>query len=321
MDNRLPPQMRLFQLATAFYGSQAVFAAADLGIADVVAGSTAEEVAAQLNAHAPSVYRLLRALVGLGIAVEDAQSRFTLTDVGQLMKSGALRDLLRMQNEHYPAWGKLTEAVRTGQIGFDLAYGKPVFDWLAEHPESARIFDNAMAGATSQLGKLVAESFDFARFPTVVDVGGGTGTLLREILAAHPVKGILADLEHVLQRAPEHERIRRVTTDFFKEVPAGDLHLMKSVLHDWNDEQALAILKNVRKAGAHLLLVEWVMPAPGEPLDARAPLFDLNMLVNTGGRERTAAEWRILLQRGGFALGKIQNLPSGISLLEAAGIA
>jgi hypothetical protein len=316
--NALPPQMRLFQLATAYYASQAVFTAADLGIADFVENSTAEEVAAKVNAHAPSVYRLLRALVGLGVAVEDAQSRFTLTEVGQHLKSGALRDFLRMQGEHVLSWAKLTEAVRTGQIGFDLAYGKPVFDWLAEHPESARIFDNAMAGATSQLGKLVAQSFDFSRFPTVVDVGGGTGTLLREILCVHPVKGILADLEHVLQRAPEDERIRRVPTDFFKEVPAGgDLYLMKSVLHDWNDEQSLAILKNVRKAGAPLLLVEWVMPAPGEPLDARAPLFDLNMLVNTGGRERTASEWRALLQAGGFRLEKIQPLPSGISLIEA----
>jgi hypothetical protein len=118
-----------------------------------------------------------------------------------------------------------------------------------------------MAAATAHLGKLVARSFDFARFETVVDVGGGTGTLLREILAVHPVKGILADLAHVLSRAPEHELICRVPTDFFEAVPSGgDLYLMKSVLHD----QALAILRNVRTVARRLLLVEWVMPEPGE---------------------------------------------------------
>lgn len=325
------PQTRLIGYVTGFFASQAVIAAAELGVADAIAAGagTAEEVARRVGSEPNSTYRLLRALGGLGLVSEDRGRRFQLTPTGELLRTdvpGSLRDYARMQLGHYVPWGQLTEAVRTGRSAFDLTYGRPVFDWLAEHPQSAAIFDRAMSNFTATIARHVASGFDFSAYPTVVDLGGGVGELLAEILVQHPsVCGVLADLPHVLERGRAYLTSRglaaRVTfepTDFFASVGGGgDLYVMKSVLHDWNDEQSLAILKNVRAAGSRLLLVERVMAEPGEPLDPRAPLFDLNMMALTGGRERTASEWRELLAGAGFGIARIRGLPTDLSLIEA----
>jgi O-methyltransferase/methyltransferase family protein len=326
-------QARLLGYVTGFFASQAVIAAAELGIADAIAAGagTAEEVAGRVGSEPASTYRLLRALAGLGLFSEDRDRRFQLTSSGELLRTdvpGTLRDYARMQRDHYVPWGRLTEAVRTGRSAFDLTYGQPVFDWLAAHPQSAAIFDRAMSNFTATLARHVASRFDFSAYPTVVDLGGGVGELLAEILVQHPsVRGVLADLPHVLERGRAYLTSRglvaRVTfqpIDFFAAVGGcGDLYLMKSVLHDWNDEQSLSILKNVRAAGSRLLLVERVMPEPGEPLDPRGPLFDLNMMALTGGRERTASEWRELLANAGFSLTGITALPADLSLIDATG--
>jgi DNA-binding transcriptional ArsR family regulator len=327
------PQARLLVHATGFFASQTIIATAELGIADAMAegAATAEEVAKRVGSDPSSTYRLMRALFGLGLVTEDRDRRFQLTPTGELLRSdvaGSLRDYVRMQRDHYAPWGKLTEAVRTGRSAFDLMYGVPVFDWLADHPDSAATFDRAMSNFTATLAKQVASMFDFSAYRTVVDLGGGVGELLAEILVQHPsVRGVLADLPHVLDRGRAYLSSRglaaRVTfesTDFFASVNGGsDLYMMKSVLHDWNDEQSHAILKNVRTAGSRLLLVERVMPEPGEPLNPRAPLFDLNMMALTGGRERTASEWRELLAGAGFRVTRITALPTDLSLIEATG--
>jgi hypothetical protein len=327
------PQARLIRHVTAYFASQAVMTAAELGIADAIASgaATADEVAKQVGCEPLSTYRLLRALTGLGLVTEGRDRVFQLTPTGELLRSGvpgSLRDYARMQRHHFVPWAQFAEAVRTGRSAFDITYGQPVFDWLAQHPESAAIFDRAMSNFTAIVARHVAAAFDFSAYPTVVDLGGGVGELLAEILVRHPsVRGVLADLPLVLERSRVYQASRgldaRVTfepTDFFTSVcPGGDLYVMKSVLHDWNDEQSRAILKNVRNAGSRLLLVERVLPEPGEPLDPWSPLFDLNMMAMTGGRERTASEWRDLLASAGFRLARIIALPTDLKLIEAVG--
>lgn len=327
------PQARLIGYMTAYFASQAVMTAAELGIPDAIAAgaATADDVAKRVGSESASTYRLLRALTGLGIVTEDRDRVFQLTPTGELLRSdvpGSFRDYARMQRHHYVPWGQFAESVRTGRSAFEITYSQPVFDWLAQHPENAAIFDRAMSNFTATIARHVVAAFDFSAHPTVVDLGGGVGELLAEILARYPsVRGVLADLPQVLERSRAYQAsrglIERVTfqpTDFFTSVaPGGDLYVMKSVLHDWNDEQSRTILANVRKAGSRLLLVERVLPEPGEPIDPRAALFDLNMMALTGGRERTATEWRDLLASGGFRLERIVALPTDLSLIEAIG--
>jgi hypothetical protein len=325
------PARDLLELLVGPFRAYAIYTAAKLNIADRLADgpSTSAELAEQVGADADSLGRLLRLLAGMGIVSADDGDRFGLTPRGELLRStgGSMRDLAICYGEQfYRPLSQLPHSVRTGEPSFPRVFGKPWLDYYADHPEAARVFDRAMAAGSAFFAELPGV-YDFTRARTIVDVGGGNGTLLGAVLAAHPhLTGIALDVPHVV--ATTRDRLRRqgladrsevIGGDFFASVPAGgDVYLLSRILHDWEDERCLALLRNCRKAmtpGSELLIIERVVPAGGEP--SLALEWDIHMLANTGGRERTAAEYHALLDRAGFEPRDLRPLPLDVSLLIA----
>lgn len=234
--------------------------------------------------------------------------------------------MTELGEEHYPAWGELLYSVRTGGIAFDKAFGEPVWEFFGKNPDNARIFNDAMSAMTAQANEAIHAAYDFAGINTIVDVGGGHGGLITSILKKNPsMRGILFDAPQVIEgaRSPVAEsgvgdRCQLAGGDFFKAVPeGGDAIVMKWIIHDWNDEQSLTIMKNCHSAlpeNGKLILIEAVVPATSEPHFSK--FIDLNMLVMTGGRERTEAEFRELYEATGFKLSRIVPSESPFSVIE-----
>jgi len=340
-EARSDPQWRrtLLQLLFGFFPSQVIHAAARLRIADVLAEGprTSEELAAVTGTHAPSLRRLLRAMACLGMLDETEPGTFALTPLGAPLRSDSpdsVRSLAMLfcDEDTWRPWAHLTYSVQTGEPAFDHLHGVHAMDpeWFDRNPERARVFNQAMAESTRQAVPALVAAYDFNRFGTVVDVGGGTGTLLGGVLRAAPrLKGVLFDTrtglagsDDVLDEASVAERCRVVQGDFFESVPAGDVHLVKSVIHDWDDDRCMVILRNCRAAVApegRLVMIEPILPPSAErSMEAIGMVMsDLNMLVNTGGRERTRAEFDALLRAAGYALGATAPLPpTNYSLIE-----
>lgn len=316
------------QMLTGYWVSACLHATAKLGLADLVKDGpkTAAELAGPTRTHAPSLYRLLRGLASVGVFAEDEQGRFGHTELSKLLESDhahSKRSLaMMMGSEHYRAWGELEHCLRTGQTGFEEAFGKPVFDYLAEHPDEAKTFDEAMVGVHGQETAAMCDAYDFSGFGTLVDVGGGNGSLIRHVLERTPgLKGILYDLPHVVERARGHlpaGRCQAIGGSFFDAVPpGGDAYLLRHIIHDWDEEKCLRILGNVRQVmppTGKLLLVEGVVPPGNGPSFTK--LLDLNMLVIPGGKERAEAEYRELYEQAGFRLTRIVPTKSEVSVIE-----
>ena len=328
------PTQAVLQVIVGFWLSRCVYIAAKLGLADHVRDSpkTPAELAALTNTHAPSLYRLLRALASTGWLQEDSDGRFGSTPLSAGLETGApgsLRALATTElgEEHYPAWGDLLFSVKTGKLAFDEVFGMPNWQYWAQHTEHAQIFNQAMSEMTAVIEPAVLSICDFSGFNTIVDVGGGRGTLISSILRAYPkARGVVLDLPHVIEQGrhviAEHRlesRCDMIPGDFFTEVPSGgDAYVLKWILHDWNDEQSIAILKNCHRAmppQARLFIVEAPLSARNEP--SMHKLMDINMLVMTGGRERTEAEYRALLDAAGFELTRVTITPLELAVLEA----
>jgi O-methyltransferase domain/Dimerisation domain len=328
-----PAPAVLLQMMTGYWVSQAVYIAAKLGLADLLVDGprSAEELAAASHSHAPSLYRLLRALASVGVFTEASPGAFALTPLAALLRSGtpdSMRALAITYNEEmYRAWAEMLHSVQTGETAFDHQFGMPVFQYFAAHPEADRVFNEAMTGYTSQLASAVPEVYDFTMFGTVVDVGGSYGTLLAAILRRHPtMQGILFDQPRVVADAEQHlaaagiaDRCRAVGGDFFTAVPAGgDAYILSQILHDWDDTRCLTILQQCRQVmpeHGKLLVVELVVPPGNEPSFGK--WLDLHMLAIPGGRERTAGEYDALFRAAGFALGRVVPTPAGPSVVEA----
>ncbi|HJQ84939.1 MAG TPA: methyltransferase [Candidatus Binatia bacterium] len=335
----LPPQVVLYQLGIGHYFTNALHLAVRLGIADLLADGPrpATALAKATGTHAPSLARVLRLLVSVGVFAEDPDGTFALTPVGECLRTGVPGGMAAMvrlfagdpiQN----AWRDLEYCVRTGNPVFRKRGLDDPFKDPARTPEDNANFDAAMADFTRLTAIAVAATYDFAPLRTLVDVGGGNGALLIGILEAHPhLRGIVFDQPAAAERAraqiAEHglaERCQAVGGDFFASVPSGgDAYVLKHVIHDWDDERATAILRNCRRAmGAtgRLLIVEAVYPARIDAsLDSRgAAANDVNMLVNTGGRQRAEAEFRALYDAAGFALTRIVPTPGRVSVIEGA---
>lgn len=331
----------LMALIDGFMASQVVQVAAELGIADLLTDGpkTAEALASQTATHEPSLHRLLRALASLGLVEQVDPTGFALTAVGAQLRTaapGSLRNRARLfcGERLWRLWGELLRSVRTGETQMQHLYGVGSFQYLAAHPQQAGIFNEAMAEATRQVTRAVVTVCDFSRFHTLVDVGGGNGTLIAAILVASPtLRGILFDLpggnadgSRQLEATGVAARCEVIAGDFFKSVPPGsDAYILKSIIHDWDDERSIAILTNCRKAmpvSGRLLLVERVMPSRVEATHShrQMAMMDIQMLVSAGGCERSEAEFKMLLASAGFELIRIVPLPetAGISLLEAA---
>lgn len=328
-----PPPVALLQMMTGYWVSQSVYIAAKLGIADLLVDGprSAEDLATATRTHAPSLYRVLRALASVGVFTETTPGAFALTPMADLLRTGtadSMHALAIIYNEElYQAWGDLLHSVRTGLPAFEHHFGMPVFTYFAEHPEVDRGFNEAMTSYTGQLARAVPEVYDFSPFRTVVDVGGSYGTLLAAILERNPAaRGILFDQPHVAAAAGAHlaesgiaDRCTAVGGDFFSEVPAGgDAYVLSQILHDWDDERCIAILRQCRRVmpdQGRLQVVELVLPPGEEPFFGK--WLDLHMLAIPGGRERTAEEYDALFRAAGFALTSVAATPAGPSVVEA----
>lgn len=321
----------LVRLAFGFAVSQALRVVADLEIADHLGDGewSVDDLAAKTHSNADALYRVMRLLAAEGLFRETAVRRFRLTKVGEVLRSdkgSSPRDLIRMLNgEPYLAFAQLDHSVRTGLPAFDEVFGKPRFDWLADHPDEAALFQRAMVTLGRDSNEAIAEAYDFGAFSRVVDVGGGHGQLLSAILARHAhLSGVLFDLPSSIRTirsgaAGHLPRTEFIGGNFFESVPHGaDIYLMKKVIHDWNDEQAIVILRNCRDAMAphgKVLIAETIVPDGNEPNPIK--LIDVNMLVVTGGKERTQAEYAALLAAAGLGLERVISTSQPISVLEA----
>jgi hypothetical protein len=309
----------LLRLVNGYYVSQAIHVAASLGIADLLADGTrtSDDLAREAGADPETLYRLLRALASVGVLHEGDGRLFSLTPVGELLRSdvpGSLHGWAAYAGRPYfwAAWAELLHSVRTGENAFRHVYGQDIWSYRADRPDESVLFDAAMKALTGTSNAALIEAFDFSRFGTLVDVGGGNGALLASVLAANPaLQGVLFDQAHVvagadqvLEAAGVANRCRIESGNFFEAVPeGGDAYLLKSIIHDWEDEDSRAILRVVRAAmsvGAALLVVERDLGAPNE--DAPTKFSDLNMLVGPGGRERTQDEYASLFESTGFRL-------------------
>lgn len=329
--NTIQHNQAMFQLITGYWISKSIYAAAKLGIADLLkeGSQSCEQLAQTTGANARSLYRLLRSLASVGIFAEETPGYFALTPLGACLQTdfpGSMRSVaIALVEEQFQAWGDFLYSIETGKTAFDHVYGMPIFQYYMEHPEQFKIFDAAMSETHGIKDRAVLASYNFSGIETLVDVGGGKGGLIATILKAHPhLKGILFDLPRVIAEVQPFageldDRLQRISGDFFASVPAGaDAYILKRILHDWDDEQALIILKNCRKAIAQngkLLLVESVIPAGNEPCPAK--FLDLHMLAITGGMERTEAEYRHLLAATGFKLTQIIPTSADVDVIEA----
>ncbi len=330
----LPPHAQLIQMGTASWISAVVYAAAKLGIADHLAAGprSAVELAGTTRTHAPSLYRLMRTLAGLGILTERDGQRFALTPLGEALKGGApgsARATLMAfcGPAFWHSWEEILYSLETGKTGFEKAWGMPVFEYLAQHPEEASYFSEAMVGFHGAEPPAVARAYDFSGATTVVDVGGATGNMLAAILSHHAApRGVLFDRPHVVRDAPAllkargvEERVTIESGDFFERVPAGgDAYLLSHIIHDWNEDQCLTILghcRNVITPDGRLLIVETVLPTGDTPHQGKVQ--DMVMLVIPGGQERTEAEYASLLSKAGFRLSRVVPTDSVVSVVEA----
>ena len=285
----VPPQEQMMQFILGKWISKPMYVAAELGIADMLADGpkSIDELAHMSKAHAPSLYRVMRALASVGIFCETGERSFGLTPMAECLKAGAMRSIALMFNSdwHDKAWENLLFSVRTGDVAFDKAHGMPVFDWLKEHPRAAHIYHEANAIKAMTSHRAIIDAYDFSNIATLTDVGGGKGALMAEILEANPaMKGVIAELPIVVKETNEFIRNKGLETrceviecDFFKWIPPGsDAYLMSHILHDWDDETCQRILGNCRMAmrpNSPLLVVESIIP-PGNEFSI-AKLLDL----------------------------------------------
>ncbi|HZI48076.1 MAG TPA: methyltransferase [Pyrinomonadaceae bacterium] len=331
--NQPPVPEQILQIIMNFWSSRAVYIFAKLGIPDLLKSGpkTVEELAADTKMHAPSLYRVLRALASIGFVSATADGRFGQTPLSEILVTdapGSLRwfTISELGQEHYPAWGNLMHSVKTGEIAFDNFFAADVWKYFEQNPEDAAVFNNSMSGITAATNEEILAVYDFSPFGTVVDVGGGHGGLITSILKANPkLKGILLDAPQVIEGArPKIEaagladRCEIVASDFFKAVPAGgDAYVMKWIIHDWDDDRAITILKNCRdqmSPDARVIIVDCVVPENNEPDFSK--FFDLNMMVMTGGKERTEKEFAQLLNAAGFKLRRVIPTKVGTSIVE-----
>ena len=332
------PSIELMRLVTGAWAARLVHTAVELGIADHLAATPrgVDFLGAQIGAPASSLARLLRALTAIGVLHESEERLYSLTPLGVALRSnvpGSMRAwvLLAFGDDQGTAWQALSHAVRTGELAFRHIFGTDIWTRLAERPEAARLFDEAMQSLTQGANGRVITNYPFEKFGWIVDVGGGNGSLLLPVLGRHPaMRATIFDLPHVADAARSRiaaaglsDRCEAVGGDAFVGVPAGaDAYLLKGVIHDWDDKEAIAILRTCRAAmsdGSKLILIERILPEQIDPDDAltRAKfIHDINMMVNPGGRERTEAEFRNLLSQAGLRLACVLAMPGPLAVME-----
>jgi hypothetical protein len=324
-------------MMVGYEAAQVIYVAARLGIADLVGDEarSSRELAESTGTREGALYRVLRALASLGILTDLGDRRFGLTDRGRYLRStmpGSLRRAALLAGERsYRAWGGLLHSVESGETAFEHVFGMRTFEYMAQNPALAGIYNDAMAASAEERAASVVGTYDFSVFRAIADVGGGNGTLLAAILQAHPtLEGVVLErpslapaIHQRLAEAGVAGRCRVMAGDFFQAVPVGaDAYLLSHIIHNWDDERSAVILQNCRAAMGStgtLLLIEQVLPSRVEAsvTAQRALMADLHMMVITGGRERTEAEYGELLAASGFRLRRVIGTPMGESVVEA----
>jgi hypothetical protein len=334
-SSSLAPADALKQILDAARLDDAIFAVTELGIPELLPGEArpVEELAAESHTHGDLLARLLRFLVAGGVFTEPHPGHFGLTEMGACLRSDAPRSfralvLFRGQQWKRNGWFVLNEVLRTRKVAFELMNGMPLFEFYEAHPEAGEIFNAAMTGLTRAMGGVVTSHYDFSGAKTIIDVGGGEGALLMEVLSANDgTSGVLFDLppvaraaEESLARAGLSDRCRVIGGNFFETVPdGGDIYMMKMILHDWPDDAAETILRNCHASlgpQSRLLLIERVLPSE-PPYDVEAFMLDIVMLLELGALERTETQWQTLLTRSGFRLSRIIPTPVPLQIIEA----
>jgi hypothetical protein len=332
IDQSPPPAGVLMQMASGGMITQAIGVAAELGIADQInEGRTqVDEIADATGAHARSLYRVLRSLASVGIFRETSPRNFENTLISELLRSGtpgSMRNtaIFMAAPWHANVVSNMKHSVMTGESAWDTTHGQACFDWFGSNPEAAEIFNNCMSELSYGAAPPLVEAYDFSGIETMADIAGGHGYLLAQILKANPeTRGILFDAQSVidgasglLEREGVSDRVEKASGDFFKEVPASDAYIMKHIIHDWDDERSVLIMKNIHRAmkeNGKLLLAEMVVPDGNAPHPSKA--LDLEMLVSPGGVERTEDEYRELFAAAGFRLNRIVPTKSPFSIIE-----
>ena len=336
--NAVPPEVAasqlVFQLATGYIASSALYVAVKLRIADRLADGPrpVADLAAAAGANQDALYRVLRSVASLGVFEEVSPGTFANNLASSTMRSdapGSTHPMALWMSDpfHFRVYADMMHSVRTGQPAADKTVGMPVFEYFQRDRELSEVFNDAMTAFSAFVVPAALEAYDFSGINLLVDVAGGHGQVLTSILQKHPqMRGVLFDVDHViagaiprLEAAGVSDRCTTATGDFFKAVPeGGDAYIMKHIIHDWDDERALKILANIKrsmKPGGRIILLESVLASSNEPDFGK--LIDLEMLLMPGGRERTADEFRAVFQRAGFTLTKIVPTKSPLSVIEA----
>jgi hypothetical protein len=333
----VPPDSLLMQMLFGAVTQRSVCLAARLGIPDLLSERprSAAELAASTGVHAPALYRMLRTLAGVGVFTEGSDGKFALTPIAALLRADApdsLRDFAVMMGEDWmwQAWGELPYSVSTGGVAHAKAQGMGSFEYFQKNAAAGKVFNAAMTNFTRAAIPAILESYDFSGINVLADIAGGHGLLLASILKAHPhLRGILFDLPFVIEGATgllaEHDvvdRVEAVPGDFFKGVPAGaDAYMMKHIVHDWDDESSIKILKNIHaglSGKGKVLIIEMVIPEGNEPHPSKA--LDILMLLMEGGKERTRDEYGALLDVAGFRLTRVIPTKSPYSVIEGVAL-
>jgi hypothetical protein len=320
-------------MITGYTVSQAIFVVAKLNVAEHLAAGPVpvEELARKAGADPDALYRVLRALASVGVFTETTARRFSNTPLSECLRPGVPGSLhagARMiATLCYPAFGELQWSIETGKPGFDKVFGAPIFDYLAKHADEGRCFDQAMTSIHGPETPAMVEAYSFARFHTIVDVGGGNGSTLIEVLRSAPrTRGIVFDLPGVVARAESAiraaglgDRCRVEGGSFFESVPKGaDAYLLRHIIHDWDDHKSILILRRCREAmapGGKVLVVECVIPPGDEPHPGK--WLDIIMLSVPGGRERTRDEYEDLMAAAGLKVERVVATRSPMSVVEA----
>jgi len=329
-----PPHAPIIELSFATVLSRALYAVTERGVPDLLAvgPATPEEVVAKVGGHPIAMLQVLRALAAAGIFTQGADGRFGLTPVSETLVTGhptAARDMVLALNGQaiWAALGAMPAVLETGRTGVEIALGTSFFDHLRRHPDEEAVFNRMMVAIHGGEPAAVGEAYDFSGIGTLVDVGGGLGTLLVTLLQRHPhLTGVLFDAPSVVEQAREtvaaagvEGRCELVGGDFFASVPAGgDAYVLSHIIHDWPVDECHMILRNCRAAmnsGGRVLIVEMVLPDGAEPHPGK--MLDVVMLAVPGGRERTAGEYRELLAPAGLRVERIVPTASAVSVVEA----
>jgi O-methyltransferase domain/Dimerisation domain len=324
----------MLNLIVGYWVSRMIFVAAKLGLADLLQDGpkSAADLAKSTRTNAPALFRVMRALASVGVFGERADGKFELTPLASTLRSdveGSMRGfaLMMIENYNWDSWKDLRHSVDTGAVALEKALGMKVFEYLDAHPEDARIFGESMSNLSAVEHPAIVAAYPFSRFAKIVDVGGGHGSLVSAILAANPkLEGVLYDNPTVVENARKAPHVTKdvaarleiIGGNFFESVPAGgDAYIMKYIMHDWNDELAIELLGNCRKAmsrNSTLLVVDTVIPAGNDPHWGK--LLDINMMVLTGGLERTEKQFAELFKRAGFELTRVVTTACPLSIVE-----